>query len=135
VLEPRPDIPEVLAGADLLVHPALAESFGFAILEAMAMSKPVVTTSVGVAPEVIDDGINGILAAGSDPQALGQALERALSKRPEWGEMGRAARERAVGFSAQRWVSEHEQCYVRRLRAAPAPIRSPAVPGPKAPAR
>ncbi len=115
VLDPRPDIPEVLAAADLLVHPALAESFGFAILEAMAMSTPVVTTAVGVAPEVIDDGVNGILAAGTDPRSLGLALERALSKRAQWTEMGRAARARALSFSAQRWVTEHEECYVRRL--------------------
>jgi glycosyltransferase involved in cell wall biosynthesis len=116
VLDPRPDISEVLAAADLLVHPALAESFGFAILEAMAMSKPVVTTAVGVAPEVIEDGVNGILANGTDPESLSLALERALAKRAEWPEMGRAARERALGFSAQRWVTEHEECYVRRLR-------------------
>jgi glycosyltransferase involved in cell wall biosynthesis len=122
VLEPRPNIPEVLAGADLLVHPALAESFGFAVLEAMAMSKPVVTTPVGVAPEVIDDGVSGFLVAGTDPGSLDRALENAVSRRRDWAEIGRAARERALGFSARRWVAEHEECYVQRLvesRATP----------------
>jgi glycosyltransferase involved in cell wall biosynthesis len=122
VLDPRPDVPDALAGADLLVHPALAESFGFAILEAMAMSKPVVTTAVGVAPEVIEDGVNGFLAARTEAESLELALERALSRQADWAEIGRAARARAVGFSARRWVSEHEECYVRRLwevRATP----------------
>ena len=47
VLAPRSDVPDVLAACDLFVHPALAESFGFAIVEAMAMARPVVSRRSG----------------------------------------------------------------------------------------
>ena len=58
---PRDDIPAVLAALDAFVHPAIAESFGMVIVEAMAMARPVLSTPVGIAPEVIMPGETGLL--------------------------------------------------------------------------
>ena len=116
VLAPRPDVPQVLAAFDVFVHPALAESFGLAVVEAMAMRRPVVATPVGIADDVIEDGVSG------DPDrrepmsdALVEAMNRALEWRDRWPEIGAEARRRALEFTPERWVEAHERLYERRL--------------------
>lgn len=118
----RPDVPELLAATDLYLHPAKAESFAMVILEAMAMGTPVVSTPVGIAPLVVEDGVTGFLATDSDPTALGDALQRALEQRERWPELGKEARARANGFPAKRMVRDHEALYrglARRTGMAP----------------
>ena len=118
ILEPRPDVPEVLAAFDLFVHPALAESFGLAVVEAMAMGRPTVATPVGIARDVIEDEVSGIRIHGMDAGAIEQALRRALASRDRWPAMGVEARRRALRFTPERWVREHEELYERRLSAS-----------------
>jgi glycosyltransferase involved in cell wall biosynthesis len=116
ILPRRGDVPELLAAMDVFVHPALAESFGFAIVEAMAMAKPVVTTNVGIARDVIEDGVSGIRASGTDPESLTEALTRAIAWRDRWPQLGAEASHRAKAFTAERWVEAHEKLYELRLR-------------------
>jgi glycosyltransferase involved in cell wall biosynthesis len=117
VLEPRDDIPRLLETFDVFVHPALAESFGFAVIEAMAMALPVVATPVGIARDVIEDGISGLQIAGTSPAAIRDAMVRALSLRSHWSAIGEEARRRALQFSPERWVRAHESLYRRRLES------------------
>lgn len=113
ILAPRPDVPEVLAAFDVFVHPALAESFGFAVVEAMAMARPVVATPVGIAHDVIEDGVSGIQVAGTDPESIREAMTRAIEHRERWSHLGHEARRRALAFTPERWVQAHEQLYER----------------------
>ena len=115
LLPPRSDVPEVLASFDVFVHPALAESFGLAIVEAMAMRRPVVTTCVGIAGDIVDDGVSGILIPGTDADSLIDALSRALDCREHWPTIGAEARRRALMFTPERWVEAHGRLYERRL--------------------
>jgi glycosyltransferase involved in cell wall biosynthesis len=115
IVRPRRDVPEVLAALDVFVHPALAESFGFVIVEAMAMARPVVATPVGIARDVIEDGVSGIRVTGTDTESLREALMRALACRAQWPELGAEARRRALAFTPERWVRAHEQLYGRLL--------------------
>lgn len=108
ILGLRRDMAHVLAACDVFVHPALAESFGFVILEAMAMARPVVATRVGIAEEAITDGVTGVLAEGNDPDAIRQAIDRMLTMRDRWPEMGVRARSRARDFTPDKWVRNHE---------------------------
>jgi glycosyltransferase involved in cell wall biosynthesis len=117
ILGRRHDIPDVLAAFDVFVHPALAESFGFAIVEAMAMARPVVATRVGIARDVIEDGVSGISVPGTDPESLREAMTRAIAWRDRWPALGAEARRRAVAFTPERWVRAHELLYETRLRA------------------
>ena len=82
-----------LAAMDLYVHPALMEGFGIAVLEAMAMGKPVVTTTTGGLPEVVQEGETGLLVPPGDADALAKAVI-ALAQDParcrQLGEAGRA---------------------------------------------
>jgi glycosyltransferase involved in cell wall biosynthesis len=115
ILPARQDVPEVLAATDLFVHPALAESFGMVIVEAMAMGCPVVSTPVGIAPDLVESGVTGVFAADGSEHALALALREALSIRDRWPVMGNAARERSLEFSAAKMVACYEALYRRLL--------------------
>jgi glycosyltransferase involved in cell wall biosynthesis len=116
VLAPRDDVPNVLAACDLFVHPALAESFGFAVVEAMAMARPVVATPVGIARDVIEDGVSGFRISGTDPESICRAVTIALAHCDRWAELGAEARRRALRFTPERWVSAHERLYENRVQ-------------------
>jgi glycosyltransferase involved in cell wall biosynthesis len=120
ILDPREgvhasEMPQVLAAFDVFVHPALAESFGFVIAEALAMERPVVSTPVGIAHDMIEDGVSGVLASGPSPPELAAALERMLDERPRWPEFGAEGRRRVLTLTPERWVARHEELYTRWL--------------------
>jgi glycosyltransferase involved in cell wall biosynthesis len=82
-----------LAALDVYVHPALMEGFGIAVLEAMAMRKPVVATSTGGLPEIVREGETGLLVPPGDSEALGRAASALLrdpARRQAFGQAGRA---------------------------------------------
>jgi glycosyltransferase involved in cell wall biosynthesis len=113
VTDGREDIPNVLAAMDVYVHPAVAESFGMTVMEAMAMARPVVATSVGIVPEVLRDEVNGVIAASATVSDLEHALRRAVAISDRWPDLGREARRVAKNFTAQGMVATHERLYER----------------------
>jgi len=112
LLGPRDDVAAVLAATDLFVHPALAESFGMVVVEAMAAGLPVVSTPVGIAPDLVADGESGLLAADGSPEALASALRRALELQSRWPDMGAEAQRRAQRFRARDMVAQYEELYL-----------------------
>jgi len=66
----RDDGPEVLELMDLFVLPSLHEGIPMVLLEALALERPVVATRVGGIPEVVEDGISGMLVQASNDQQL-----------------------------------------------------------------
>jgi glycosyltransferase involved in cell wall biosynthesis len=111
---PRSDVPELLAAFDAFVHPAIAESFGMVIIEAMALELPVMSTPVGIAREVVD-GSTGVLADSPSVDDLRSAINRLLAQRARWPTMGAAARERILGFTAQTMAARYGELYERWL--------------------
>jgi glycosyltransferase involved in cell wall biosynthesis len=77
----RDDIPAVTASFDVAVLPSHREAQGLSILEAMALSRPVVASDVGGIPEMIEDGVTGVLVQHDRPQLLAAALVRLLCDR------------------------------------------------------
>jgi glycosyltransferase involved in cell wall biosynthesis len=65
--------------ADLLAHPARADSFPRAVSEAMACGTPVVATAVGGIPEQVEDGGTGFLVPPGDNEGMAVAIQRLLS--------------------------------------------------------
>lgn len=88
----RPDVPEVLKGIDLFVLPTLQEALGTSILEASAMGKAVVASSVGGVPEVVVNGQTGLLVPAEDAPALATAIIRLLKDRELRVNMGKNGR-------------------------------------------
>jgi glycosyltransferase involved in cell wall biosynthesis len=106
----RRDIPSVLAAFDVFVHPAVAESFGMVIVEAMAMARPVLSTPVGVAPEVLGGGA-GMVTRGTSKLALENGLRAMLSARSDWATMGAAGHRIAQRFTARRMALRYAELY------------------------
>ena len=79
---------------DLYVHPALMEGFGIAVLEAMAMSKPVVATMAGGLPEIVQDGETGVLVPPGDHDSLAKTVVQLLADPTKRSALGKAARDR-----------------------------------------
>ncbi len=78
----RDDMPAVTAALDVAVLPSYREAQGLSILEAMALSRPIVATTVGGIPEVVEDGVSGLLVPPHDADALAGAISRLLTDHP-----------------------------------------------------
>ena len=88
----RPDIPVILAAADLLVLPSVSEGFPFVLLEALAMGRPVVASRVNGVPELIEDRKTGRLVPPRDSQALARVIRELLLDPPQAAAMGEQGR-------------------------------------------
>ncbi len=66
---------DVLSIANVLVLPSFTEGFSMSVLEAMAYGKPVIVTPVGAMPEVVENGVNGIITPVGDSKMLEQNIE------------------------------------------------------------
>ena len=116
LLGPRRDVPDVLNALDAFVLSSNTEGLPLVIPEAMATGLPVVSTSVGGIPTVIDEGQTGFLIAVGDEQALRDRVAR-LHADPETGRAcGSRARSAAVArFSAERMQRDYLELYERVL--------------------
>jgi glycosyltransferase involved in cell wall biosynthesis len=98
--------------AELVVHPVRWEGFGLALLEAMLASKPVVASAVSSVPEIVVDGVTGLLVPPDDPAALANALIRLLDDRESAALLGRAGLARARSeFSVARMAERTTAVY------------------------
>jgi glycosyltransferase involved in cell wall biosynthesis len=88
----RADVPSVLARCDVLAHPSWAEGFPNAVLEGMCAALPVIATRVGGIPEVMDDGVHGLLITAQRPAVLAEAIEKLLADPRAARAMGRRGR-------------------------------------------
>jgi glycosyltransferase involved in cell wall biosynthesis len=89
----RDDVPAVTAALDVAVLPSYREAQGLSILEAMALSRPVVASAVGGIPEMIEDGRSGLLVPPHDRDALTRAITKLLLDHPYADTLGRAGRD------------------------------------------
>lgn len=92
----RAAVRALLADAQAFVLPSHYEGLPNAMLEAMAAALPVIVTSVGSVPDVLDDGDTGLLVPPHDVDSLERALRRLLSDPTEARRLGLRARERVV---------------------------------------
>lgn len=102
------DVTPYLSAVDVFVLPSRWEGMPGALVEAMALGLPVVATRVGGVPEVITDGVDGLLVEPGDVTSMAAAIEVALN-RPD---LGRAARDTVQRrFSVDGFVDAHVQAF------------------------
>ncbi len=108
----RPDAAALLRQFDVFVLPSRVEGLPVALLEAMALERPVVVTPVGGVPEVVEDGREGLHVPVGDPEAIALAVDRLL-RAPEAAEtFGRSAAARIRReFGLERMVERHARLY------------------------
>jgi glycosyltransferase involved in cell wall biosynthesis len=110
----RNDVSDLMTAADLVLLPSVAEAFGLAAAEALYLGVPVVATRVGGIPEIVSDGIDGVLVPPADSGALADAIVELLSDEPRRLKLAGAGRAK-VGerFRFEDMVRRYEELYDR----------------------
>ena len=118
-------VENALSVADLFLLASETESFGLAALEAMACEVPVIGTNIGGIPEVVEDGVSGLLVPLDDPDAMAAAARELLTDDERLAAFRAAARLRAVThFREEAGISAYERyyetiCAGRRVESLP----------------
>ena len=114
----RDDVADLIAGCDLLVHPALMEGFGYVLVEAMAAGRPVIAAATSNIPEIVPDGVTGYLVDADDGDALAERVARVLGDAEHARVLGEAGRERARRLYAfPRMLDELEGYFTELMEA------------------
>ena len=95
---------------------SVTETTNLTVFEAMALGKPVVVTNVGGLPEVVEDGVTGLVVPPRDPEALADAVVVLLGDPELRARMGAAGRERFLErFTVERMTDAHLELYAELL--------------------
>jgi len=118
----RTDVLGCIKGFDLFVMSSITEGLGTSLLDAMACRRPIVATRAGGIPEIVEDGVNGLLVPPRDARALAAAIVRALEDEAVRAKMGAAGFARvSERFTVERMIEGTAAVYARvagRHRAA-----------------
>lgn len=103
---------ELLARAAVFVLPSHAEGLPMSVLEAMAAGCPVIASAVGGIPDLVQDGVNGLLIPAGDTRALAAAMRRLIEDSALARKLGVAARATiAARYTGERMLERLEQIY------------------------
>jgi glycosyltransferase involved in cell wall biosynthesis len=109
---------EVMASAEIYISTSVDEGLPTSLIEAMALKKAVITTGVGGVPEIIIDGVNGLLTPPRLPERMARLIERLLKDSVLAERLGKAAAESVRDFSWNSIAQKYQSIYqeVRRQR-------------------
>jgi len=123
----RADVLALLKSADLFAMSSETEGLGTSVLDAMACGKAVVGTSAGGIPEIVEDGVTGLIVPPRDPQALAAAITRLLADEQLRARMGAAGLARVrERFTVDRMIEGTLRVYERVLAQSTSGPRAPA---------
>lgn len=116
---PWKDLVDWYARAAVFVMPSFFETFGISCLEAMAFGLPVVATRASALPEVVEDGVTGILVPPGDPEALAEAITRLLRDPGMCHRMGQRGRQRVLEeFTVEQVLEQTMNVYRKAIAQA-----------------
>lgn len=106
------NIYKIMSKWDIYVQSSLSESFGLALAEAMAIGLPVIATKVGGMPEIVENGVNGLLVDKKNSQQLSETIKKLINN----NELRKKMSENNIkkikeGFSLDKMVKETERLY------------------------
>ncbi len=108
------EIYDAMAGLDVLWHPARDEGLGTSLIDSLALKVPPIAFAVGGVPEIVRDGLDGILVPPEDASAFATAHTRLLDAAYR-AELGRSGPAQAANFSVSKMTEGVEQVYQRVL--------------------
>jgi glycosyltransferase involved in cell wall biosynthesis len=104
---------KVYGASSVLVHPSLADGFGYVVSEAMASGIPVITTTATGASEWVREGVNGYVLAPGDVEGIRDRLEQLMQSPSRRREMGLAARESMRHLTLERMRACYREAFER----------------------
>lgn len=105
------DLPRMLASSTLLAFPSTTDTFGNAVVEALACGIPAIVTDQGGPKEIVEHGVSGLVVPGDDPDALCEAMATLLADDALRTRMGEAALERARCYDPEAANDAHMAVY------------------------
>ena len=106
-----------LSESDVFVHPTLDDCFPLVLLEAMQHALPIITTPVGAIPDIVEDGLNGILVPENDIDALAHALKRLVASPRLAKQMGERGRNKYIEqYTAMRCEQKVLTCIMSLIK-------------------
>lgn len=108
----RSDIPQLLSIFTIFALSSYLEGLCTSLLEAQIAGIPIVATNTGGIPEIINDGVTGLLVSPRNPNALAEAVLRLIQDRPLAKRLAEAGKESVKKFSKERMVNETEKIYL-----------------------
>jgi glycosyltransferase involved in cell wall biosynthesis len=108
----RSDVPNLLRCSDIVVLCSETESAPLTLLEGMSCGLPVIATSVGGIPEIVDDGVNGFLVPPKHPEAIAEKILELNANGELRTRLGEAARRTVLErYTADKVVRQYEETY------------------------
>lgn len=107
----RDDVPDILHDSKCFVLPSVYEGLPMSILEAMAAGLPVVATAVGGVPDVVQDGVTGVLVKPGDTEALANAMDELLVDPERMSALARAGFAAAKRYDCAIVAEEYSRLY------------------------
>ena len=115
----RPDVASIMSTYDVFAFPSLNEGMGKALVEAMAMGKPVVASNVSGIRDLVVNGENGFLVPPAQPELLAKRITYLLQNPQVRQAFGAAGKKMAGGYNAESMVEEIDQLYLSLLTEKP----------------
>jgi glycosyltransferase involved in cell wall biosynthesis len=113
---PHNEMPEIYSASKIFVLPSFIESFPFSVLEAMSSGVAVIASNVGGVPEMIEDGVDGLLVPPGNPEILAKKILFLLNNESESKRIAKKARERILEeFTSEIMCNKTEKIYERIL--------------------
>jgi glycosyltransferase involved in cell wall biosynthesis len=112
------NVDDYLDSFDIFVFPSLMEGLGSILLDAMCFGLPIVASGVDGIPDIIEDGVNGLLVEPDNPEQLDAALERVLGDKALQQKMRTQNLAKADSYSTQAMAASYNSLYRRLLDSA-----------------